>query len=77
MKFKLLATITVFSAIFAGAASATTVSDNSPDVQLEVNDGVATLFGSVDSSIEKTMFENVVKAMDSVDDVQNLIEVTN
>ena len=63
---------------FAGSAMATPLSavTSSANVQYDVQDGVATIYGNVDSRIEKTLIGNEAAKLDGVVEVRNYLFVT-
>lgn len=69
---KALVTATVLA---TGPASAYTGGDSSGsgDLNLKIENGVATLLGSVDSSSERILAERLVAKMDGVEQVHNLL----
>jgi len=76
--FLIASAFVVGTAITMGSASAMTL-DQIPnaDVNLKVEKGVATLFGSVDSQLERDLAERVARNIDGVDKVRNLLEYKN
>jgi len=58
-----------------GSASAHTVGDikNSAHLNLQIENDIATLSGSVDSSSERILAERLVARMDGVERVRNLL----
>jgi len=79
MKTKLLSAAIALPLLFAGAISAASIdgSTSSTNVYYTVNDGVATVYGNVESAIEKTTIETNLERLEGVDDVRNLIVVSN
>jgi len=68
----------VGTAFSIGSASAMTLDEiPNADVNLKVEKGVATLFGSVDSQLERDLAERVAKNIDGVDTVRNLLKFKN
>lgn len=78
MKTKLRTVILAAPALFSAAVFAAPVLTevtNSENVYIILNDGVATISGSVDSANEKILIEKQVKALGEVDVVRNLLSV--
>ena len=79
------ASMLVIGALSVGTASAMTDRHTTPltgalgtssvDLRVTVEDGVAYLFGNVDSGIESGLVEQHVAGLDGVDKVINLISV--
>ena len=64
--------------MFAGTASAFTVSGaSSADLNVVINDGVATVFGHVDSLFEQKMAGNAAAEIEGVEEVRNLVTYSN
>lgn len=76
-----IASLVIAGAIFSGtaAAAAPDLSDltSSTNVNVTVKDGVATLFGTVDSAQEKHLIASAAAKIDGVDSVRNLVVFTN
>jgi len=70
-----IATVLVLGSF--GAANAATLDSipgvTSPSVNVNVNDGVATLFGQVDTASERKLAERHVAKLEGVDRVINLV----
>lgn len=68
-----LATLTI------GSASAITLDTvtSSVNVNVTVQNGVATLYGSVDSNFERIQAGNAAAKLDGVEQVRNLLTYTN
>lgn len=77
----IIASIVIAGAMFAGTASAAAPGLNkltsSTNVNLTVKDGVATLFGSVDSGLERKLIASAAAKLDGVDSVRNLVTLSN
>lgn len=77
----ILASVVIASAMFAGNAAAAAPSldsfTSSTNVNISVQDGVATLFGSVDNGFEKRLVEVAAAKMEGVDSVRNLVTFSN
>lgn len=67
---------TLLSATSAFATPYTNAS-SSANVQYNIEDGIATIYGSVDSPIEKTLVEHAILGLDGVESVSNNLFVTN
>ena len=75
--------ITLVTALFAGSASAMVTSAplssvvglSGVGVNYTIDDGVAMLFGHVDSGIEAALAQSHIEKMEGVDKVINLITV--
>ena len=66
----------VVSAFAMGSASALTISApgvNSPNLNVNVKDGIATIFGTADSAAERGLAEKFVANSEGVDRVINLV----
>jgi len=76
---KTLIAASILSLAAVGSASAITVSDvtSSANVRITVENGVATLFGHVDSSFERYQVGQAAKKIDGVDRVRNLLLFSN
>ena len=63
---------------FAGSALAAPLSlaTNSTNVQLDVENGIATIYGNVDSPMEKTLVGNEAAKLDGVEEVRNYLIVS-
>ena len=63
---------------FAGSALAAPLSlaTISTNVQLDVANGIATIYGNVDSPIEKTLVGNEAAKLDGVEEVRNYLIVS-
>lgn len=80
MKTKLLTTAIIATAIFASSAFAGSVrisGTGTAGVRVTVNDGVATIYGNVESGIEKVLIENRVKKLEGVTKVRNRLIKSN
>lgn len=74
----ILATVVIAGALVAGSASAMTPKtltgvSSSTNVNVTVKDGIATLFGTVDSSFERVQAANAAAKLDGVERVRNLL----
>ena len=78
MKKSILASIVIATAMFAGSASAITVDQvtSSANVRINVENGVATIFGTVDDHSEKVLLSQAAAKIDGVDSVRNLVLAT-
>ena len=76
---KTLVAATVLSAFAIGSASAITIDDvsSSTNVNVTVKNGVATLFGNVDSNFEKQQAAQAAAKIEGVDSVRNLLTFSN
>ena len=81
---KTIAALALAGALSIGTASAmgldtgtkplgSVVGVNGPSVSVNIEDGVATLFGNVESNIESHLAQSHVESIDGVDRVINLI----
>ena len=81
---KTIAALAITGALSIGSASAmglnagtkpldTIVGISSPSVYVKIDDGVATLFGNVESSFDSNLAENHVENIEGVDRVINLV----
>jgi len=79
MKIKLFAAAIALPLLFAGTTFAAQIdgTTSSTNLYYTVNDGVATVYGNVESAIEKTMIEKDLVKLDGVDDVRSLIIVSD
>ena len=73
---KALVTATVLATGSASAANIDNAS-GSANLNLQIENGVATLFGNVDSSSERILAERLVAGMDGVEKVHNLLTYRN
>ncbi len=74
----IIATALIAGSLVAGSASAMTPVNidglsSSTNVNVSVKDGVATLFGSVDSQFERIQVANAAKKLEGVNQVRNLL----
>ena len=73
---KLIATTLLASAFVAGSALAAPLNGfagSSPDVNVVVNNGIATLTGHVESNLDRSMAAKAAANLDGVTEVRNLI----
>ena len=72
---KVFVTATLISILAMGSASALTVRDvtSSVGVRVTVKDGVATLYGHVDSNYEKFQAARAASQIEGVESVRNLL----
>ena len=72
---KTIKSLLIASAFAVGSASAMTLDEiPNTDVNLKVEKGIATLFGSVDSELERNLAERVAENIDGVEKVRNLLK---
>ena len=70
----MIATVVIAAAMFAGQAAAfAPLGVSSADLNVTVTNGIATLFGHVDSNLDRVLAENAAAALDGVTEVRNLI----
>ena len=76
---KSLIVATVLATAAIGSASALTLDQatSSTNVQVTVNNGVATLFGNVDNNYERYQAAQAAAKIDGVDEVRNLLTYSN
>lgn len=74
-----ISSVFVAGVLMSAAASANVLSGvtASTNVRVNVEDGVATLYGTVDSQFERTQAGVAAKNLEGVDEVRNLIVFTN
>ena len=72
---KMIKTLIAASILVAGSASAITVDQvtSSANVNVKVENGVATLWGTVDSHFDRTQAGYAAAQIDGVDEVRNLL----
>lgn len=73
---KLIVTAILATAVVAGSAYAAPLADfagSSVDVNIAINNGVATLTGHVESALDRFNAGNMAAALAGVDEVRNLI----
>ena len=73
LKTALIASALTLSAIGTASAAGLSVPGVNGNVNVVVNDGVATVFGHVDSSFERNLTGRYIGTQDGVDRVINLI----
>ncbi len=75
----IIASVIVVGAFMGGVASANTLDTyhSSTNVNISVNNGVATLFGSVDSQFERHQAAVEAGKLDGVEEVRNLLTFSN
>jgi len=76
---KTLVAATLITMFAIGSAQALTVKDvtSSTNVRITVNNGVATLFGNVESSFDRDLVARQAKKIDGVERVNNLLTFSN
>ena len=76
---KTLAAATLMTTMAMGSAQALTVKDvtSSTNVRVTVQNGVATLFGNVESSFDKELVARQARKIDGVERVNNLLTFSN
>lgn len=75
LKKSALAAVVVLSTFAMGSASAITISApgvNSPNLEVSINNGVATLFGNAESGIELKLAERELEKTEGVNRVINI-----
>ena len=74
-----LVSILAAGALLAATANATTLSgvSSSTNLRVSVSDGVATLYGTVDSQFEKTRAGAEAKKLEGVEEVRNYLLFTD
>lgn len=78
MTTKLLKTAIIVSALFASSAFAgPKFGPGTSGVRVTVNDGVATIYGNVESGIDKVLVERKVREMEGITKVCNRLFVSN
>lgn len=77
MKTKLKMIAIALPLAFAGSALAAPLSlaTNSANVYFELRDGIVTIYGNVDSPIEKTLVGHEAAKLDGVEEVRNYLTV--
>jgi len=76
---KTLAAATLMTIMAMGSAQALTVKDvtSSTNVRITVQNGVATLFGNVESSFDKELVARQARKIDGVERINNLLTFSN
>ena len=76
---KTLAVATLMTTMAMGSAQALTVKDvtSSTNVRITVQNGVATLFGNVESSFDKELVARQARKIDGVERINNLLTFSN
>ena len=76
---KTLTAATLLTVFAMGSAQALTVKDvtSSTNVRITINNGVATLFGNVESSFDKHLVAQQAKKIEGVTRINNLLTFTN
>lgn len=76
---KTLVAATLITTFAIGSAQALTVRDvtSSANVRIKVENGVATLWGNVESSFDRELVARQAKKIDGVERVNNLITFSN
>lgn len=76
---KTLAAATLMTTMAMGSAQALTVKDvtSSTNVRITVQNGVATLFGNVESSFDKELVARQARKIDGVERINNLLTFSN
>ncbi len=76
---KTLAAATVLATVAFGSTNAITLDNvsSSTNLNVTVNNGVATLFGNVDSQFESVQAERAAAKIDGVESVRNLLNFSN
>ena len=76
---KTLAAATLMTTMVMGSAQALTVKDvtSSTNVRITVQNGVATLFGNVESSFDKELVARQARKIDGVERINNLLTFSN
>ena len=79
MKIKLHTLALVLPLMAAGSAFGSPIdqSTSSTDIRYTVDSGVATIYGSVESQIEKTLVGHLAAEFDGVETVRNLLVVSD
>jgi len=73
MKKLLIASALVFASVGTASANIVIPGVSSTDLDVRIDNGVATLFGNVDSGVEEAMAKNYVAGLDGVDRVIDLV----
>ena len=78
MKTKLYTIALALPLMAAGSAFGSVITDatSSTNVHYTIEDGVATIYGTVDSNMEKTVVGNNAADLEGVDEVRNLLSVS-
>ena len=76
---KTLAAAALMTTMAMGSAQALTVKDvtSSTNVRITVQNGVATLFGNVESSFDKELVARQARKIDGVERINNLLTFSN
>jgi len=76
---KTLAAATLLTVFAMSSAQALTVKDvtSSANVRITVNNGVATLFGNVESSFNKELVARQARKIEGVERIHNLLTFSN
>jgi len=76
---KTLIAATLLTSFAMGSANALTIQDvtSSTNVRVQVQNGVATIFGNVESGFDKQLVAQQTKKIEGVDRVRNLLKFSN
>jgi len=76
---KTLIAATLLTSFAMGSANALTVQDvtSSANVRVQVENGVATIFGNVESGFDKQLVAQQAKKIEGVERVRNLLTFSN
>jgi len=73
MKKLIIASVLAFAAVGTASANFSIPGVSSTDLNVRIDNGVATIFGNVDSGVEEALAKNYVEDLDGVDKVIDLI----